>query len=101
MSVQVKPNCYCDQCDKPVAGQKRTHRFRNVGATLAIPATVGISGFLYRKGVWHCPTCGSSAVRDLEEEARAEQMAAFAAKYPYAKWVALATLLIIVAITGG
>src|SRR3954452_19784854 len=96
VSVALKPNCYCERCAKPVAGQKRTHRFRNTGAALTLLGTFGASALFMRKGVWHCPTCGSSDLRDLEAQAAPAWNADFAAKYPWFKWAAFAATAVLV-----
>jgi hypothetical protein len=55
---------YCVACERPVAAQKATHRFRNMAATVTLPATAFVSALAYTKGEWHCPRCGGAVVVD-------------------------------------
>src|SRR4051812_24833875 len=67
MGVKVRGSMYCEACNRPVAGQKGTHRFRNVAATVALPVTMGASARAYAAGQWHCPHCGGP-VKDVAFE---------------------------------
>ncbi len=61
MGVKFQGNMYCDSCQRPVAGQKSTHRLRNAAAALTAPVTGGASVFGAKAGKWHCPHCGGPA----------------------------------------
>lgn len=58
---------WCEQCERPVAAQKSTHRARNTAAALAAPLTTGVSLAGAAAGQWHCPNCGGP-VRPVERQ---------------------------------
>jgi predicted RNA-binding Zn-ribbon protein involved in translation (DUF1610 family) len=75
MGVKVKGNMYCDACQRPVAGQKSTHRLRNTAAVITAPVTGGASMAGAASGKWHCPNCGGP-VKTIREKEGAEWWAA-------------------------
>ena len=92
MSVQVRPGCYCERCQRPVAAQKRSHRIRNTAAAITAVPTAGASLFAARRGQWHCPGCGGP-VRD-EDEGEVLDVLDLDTRYPWAKWAFAAVMFV-------
>jgi hypothetical protein len=43
MGVKTQGGMWCNNCQQPVAGQKTTHRFRNLASFATLGATGGLS----------------------------------------------------------
>lgn len=54
---------WCDYCQRPVAGEKTTHRTRNTAAGLSVLATGGLSLLGAKSEGYHCPVCGQPVRR--------------------------------------
>lgn len=69
MGVTAKGGMWCDQCGKPVAATKSTHRFRNTLAAVGLPLTMGASLHGIKVGESCCPNCGGP-VRGLPKDGK-------------------------------
>ena len=62
--MKSKGGMYCDYCQRPVAGQKATHRMRNTASGVFALGTAGASLLGANVDGYHCPNCGQ-AVRKM------------------------------------
>ncbi|HEX8207473.1 MAG TPA: hypothetical protein VF587_15525 [Solirubrobacteraceae bacterium] len=73
MGFKTKQGMWCEYCQKPVAGQKGTHRARGAAVAVTAPLTGGLSLLGAKSEAYHCPTCGQpvrkAAKLDLERHA--------------------------------
>ncbi len=53
---------YCDYCQRPVAGQKNTHKVRNT--LIGVP----FMGLGAKVEPYHCPMCGQPVRRAVAED---------------------------------
>lgn len=65
MAVKKKPGCYCNSCEREVAGEKQTSRARNLGGAFFAPMTGGLSLAAMKQNEWFCPVCGNGVVTPL------------------------------------
>src|SRR3954454_17179780 len=91
MGMTTRGGMWCDFCMRPVAGQRPTHRARNLTAFLTAPMTGGASLASLRTDAWHCPTCGQGVRmarrNDLHLTARNDRRAPTLEPPPRAKWL--------------
>lgn len=70
MSVKTKAGYFCDRCQRPVPGQKTTHRTRGAVGILAAPLTAGLSLVASAPDGYHCPNCGGPVHRATRRDTR-------------------------------
>jgi hypothetical protein len=63
MGQRTKGGMWCDYCQRPVAGEKTTHRARNTTLGVSALATGGWSLLFAKNEGYHCPSCGQPVRR--------------------------------------